>query len=81
MRRNRRQGAVSLPVYPHDRSLSYHGRGLLDIIPMKDDGLDEQDTAHSRQPSRTASHSRTPEAIDLGIDNPSFRWFKANILG
>jgi hypothetical protein len=85
MRKNRRQGAASLPIFAHDRSLSYHGRGFLDIVPPKDDAIEEADMAHSRQPSRNTSHSLTPESfkdadIMKSLEDGPFRWFKANIL-
>ncbi|KAJ7168241.1 hypothetical protein C8R43DRAFT_983678 [Mycena crocata] len=73
----RRQGAVSLPTFQHERSYSLKGRGLL-----QHDLVDELVVSRSTQPSR---NTHTPsEALAEGdeFDGNTLpvRWFASNVL-
>ncbi|KAJ6618367.1 hypothetical protein B0H10DRAFT_1261580 [Mycena sp. CBHHK59/15] len=76
----RRQGAVSLPTFQHERSYSYKGRGLL---LQKNDLVEELDVSRSAQPSR---NTHTPELLIEGDerefegDTLPVRWFTSNVL-
>ncbi|KAJ7470280.1 hypothetical protein FB451DRAFT_1037641 [Mycena latifolia] len=71
----RRQGAVSLPTFQHERTYSFKGRGLLQ---QKNDLVDELEVSRSTQPSR---NSHTPEEGDeFDGDTLPVRWFSSNVL-
>ncbi|KAJ7090281.1 hypothetical protein B0H15DRAFT_837930 [Mycena belliarum] len=71
----RRQGAVSLPTFQHERTYSFKGRGLLQ---QKNDLPDELEVSRSTQPSR---NSRTPEeGGEFECDTLPVRWPSSNVL-
>ncbi|KAJ7702314.1 hypothetical protein B0H17DRAFT_140431 [Mycena rosella] len=71
----RRQGAVSLPTFQHERTYSFKGRGLLQ---QKNDLVDELEVSRSTQPSRNA---HTPEEGDeFDGETLPVRWFSSNVL-
>jgi hypothetical protein len=73
----RRQGAVSLPTFQHERSYSFKGRLL------KNDLVDELDSPPSRssQPSRNTHTPETlPEGDEFDDNTLPVRWFSSNVL-
>jgi len=80
----RRQGAVSLPTFQHERSYSYKGRGRLEIMPQKSDlSMDDiPEISRSTQPSRNACspESTSDDAISELDDSLPVRWFTSNVL-
>ncbi|KAJ6488600.1 hypothetical protein C8R47DRAFT_1126246 [Mycena vitilis] len=72
----RRQGAVSLPTFQHERSYSIKGRALLQ---QKNDVVEELEVSRSTQPSR---NTQTPDKETDDFDGSSLpvRWFSSNVL-
>jgi len=74
----RRQGAVSLPTFHHERSYSLKGRGLLQ---QKNDVVDELEVSRSTQPSRNTQTPDTLAEVDEFDGNTlPVRWFASNVL-
>ncbi|KAJ7929243.1 hypothetical protein B0H13DRAFT_1964470 [Mycena leptocephala] len=72
----RRQGAVSLPTFQHERSYSLKGRGLLQ---QKNDVVEELEVSRSTQPSRNTQTPDT-ESDDFDSNTLPIRWFASNVL-
>ncbi|KAF7338683.1 hypothetical protein MVEN_02094900 [Mycena venus] len=72
----RRQGAVSLPTFQHERSYSLKGRGLLQ---QKNDVVEELEVVRSTQPSRNTQTPDTEGSDDFDSNTLPVRWF-TNVL-
>ncbi|KAG6886042.1 hypothetical protein C0993_005226 [Termitomyces sp. T159_Od127] len=73
-----RRPAPSLPTYPHERALAFHGRLLADLVP------DDIDAARSQQPSRNCltpdSITEDEATVHIDPDHSPVRWYKSNVL-
>ncbi|KAJ7771709.1 hypothetical protein B0H16DRAFT_1514444 [Mycena metata] len=73
----RRNGAVSLPTFHHERSYSLKGRGLLQ---QKNDVVDELEVSRSTQPSRNTTQTPDVEGDEFDGNTLPIRWFSSTVL-
>ncbi|KAJ7043201.1 hypothetical protein C8F04DRAFT_1074025 [Mycena alexandri] len=73
----RRNGAVSLPTFHHERSYSLKGRGLLQ---QKNDVVDELEVSRSTQPSRNTTQTPDAEGDEFDGNTLPIRWFSSTVL-